>query len=133
MGRHFARFRGVLDAVILCAILAPVGAALGASASLNSTDSFYHVTHNPGGPGGATFQLLNQSIQATSTPTNTYNSPISFEPGGNTFGPTINGTFSIPFGATVGSGGFALLECQVIWEKIVNGGAATSMRTPFVV
>jgi hypothetical protein len=183
------RLRGLLDALVFLAIIGPVGATLGATASLNTTDSYFHITHNPGSPGGATVQQLFQPIQNTSTPSNLFNNPITFEPGGTTigkggvgrtqsstvaklvfpsgagvtqtdpvaspsqsasalridfygafdiinsgsFGPTINGTFSVPFGATVGTGGFALFECNIIWEKIVNGGAPTQVRSPFVI
>src|SRR5688500_15866722 len=114
MGRHFARFRGVLDAVILCAILAPVGAALGASASLNTSNSFFHLTHNPGGPGGSTVQLLNQALQATSTPTNTYNNPITFEPGGN----------------TVGKGGVGRTQSSTIGKVVFPSGAGITQTDP---
>jgi hypothetical protein len=183
---HSARALGFLRrrvTVIAAAVvvLLPAAAAF-AQPTYNAGQSYWHVTHNPGGPGGSTNQILNQALQS-GTPTNTYSHTELFQGSGSTkakagvgrtqsstvakvlfpsglgvdqidpshtqsssvvridfkgvwdinttFGPSITGVFTVPFGATVGSGGSALFECSVSWDKIVNGVGPTAARTSY--
>ena len=165
----------------LAAVLIPAAASF-AQPTYNAGQSYWHVTHNPGGPGGTSHQILNQALQ-NGTPTITYDHTMPFQGGGttrakagvgrtqsssqaktlfptglgvdqidpthtqsssviridfktvwdinNTFGPSITGVFSVPFGATVASGGSALFECNVQWDKIINGVGPTAARASY--
>jgi hypothetical protein len=53
--------------------------------------------------------------------------------GAGSFGPSVNGTFSVPFGAKVGAGGFALFECDVHWDAVINGVTTPNVRAPFTI
>ena len=75
--------RRVQCVAIAGASLTPAAAALAAAPTYNSSQSYWHVTHNPGGPGGSTNQILNQALQ-NGTPTNTYNHTETFKVGGTT-------------------------------------------------
>jgi hypothetical protein len=48
--------------------------------------------------------------------------------GAGTFGPTINGVFSIPLGVTIAPGGVAQFGCHIEWDKKVSG--VTSQARP---
>ena len=164
----------------LVGLLVPAGTSF-AQLSYNAGPSYWHVTHNPGGPGGSSHQILNQALQNTSSPTITYDHTTLFQGSGSTrakagvgrtqsstqgkivwpaglgvdqidpshtqsssvirvdfkavwdvtsnFGPSITGVFSVPFGAKVGSGGSALFEANVSWDKVINGAGPTAART----
>src|SRR5687767_12541567 len=82
MGNHTSRLRGVLDAFILLAIIGPTGAALAATASLNSSLSSWNLLHHPGSgssPGASVTFTPGIAIQSTSTPSITYNSLKTFK------------------------------------------------------
>lgn len=178
--------RATLGVVASLSLLAPAGAALGASASLTGVGSSATLLHHPGAGTGTPFsQAL--AIQGTSSPTIEYTATRTFtggttkgkagvgrnqsstiaklvfptgigvdqtDPGhvqgssvtridfvaifdivgSGSFGPSINGVFSIPFGATIGAGGSAEFQCHVDWDaKIIgqNGNNFFSVRPDY--